>query len=102
MAAYRSALVLTRRLFSPIIRNNRFDLQCTDTKICRVYHPSPIEENFEEMFRNSAFARMGRPNGKVVAGRITHVVTYDGKKDLYVDFGWKFHAVVTLKQHEER
>ncbi|XP_022807213.1 28S ribosomal protein S28, mitochondrial-like [Stylophora pistillata] len=56
---------------------------------------SAEDENFEEMLRNSKFVKLGRPKGKTVSGRITHIVENDGKKDLYVDFGWKFHTVCT-------
>ncbi|KAJ7350998.1 37S ribosomal protein S28, mitochondrial [Desmophyllum pertusum] len=54
------------------------------------------DESFEEMFRNSRFVKMGhRPEGKTVVGRITHIVENEVNRDLYVDFGWKFHAVCT-------
>ena len=49
-------------------------------------------ESFAEMFEETPFAKLGRPAGKVVEGKITHMV----KDDMYVDFGWKFHAVVKI------
>lgn len=50
------------------------------------------QENFEEFFKETQFAKLGRPNGKIVEGKITHII----KDDMYVDFGWKFHAVVKI------
>jgi len=47
------------------------------------------------MFRNSDFVKSGRPQGKLVAGKIAHIVEHEETTDLYVDFGWKFHAVFT-------
>ncbi|XP_028402223.1 28S ribosomal protein S28, mitochondrial-like [Dendronephthya gigantea] len=49
-------------------------------------------KSFAEMFEETPFAKLGRPAGKVVEGKITHIV----KDDMYVDFGWKFHAVVKI------
>ena len=48
------------------------------------------EESFEEMFRVSQFAKLVRPVDKVVVGKISHIVN----EELYIDFGWKFYAVV--------
>ena len=72
----------------------------------RTYFRAPgstDEESFDEMFRNSNFVKLGRPQGKLVAGRITHIVERDDDKtDLYVDFGWKFHAVFTRGKEKGR
>lgn len=72
----------------------------------RTYFRAPDsadEESFDEMFRNSNFVKLGRPQGKLVAGKITHIVERDDDKtDLYVDFGWKFHAVFTRGKKQGR
>ena len=49
-------------------------------------------ESFEEMLRDTPFFKLGRPAGKVIEGKITHIVN----DDMYIDFGWKFHAVVKI------
>lgn len=51
------------------------------------------DENFGEMLRNSQFVKLGRPAGKKVVGKVSHIVNREKNKDVYVDFGWKFHAV---------
>ncbi|XP_053672797.1 28S ribosomal protein S28, mitochondrial [Anopheles nili] len=48
-------------------------------------------QTFAALLRNSKFIDLGDPEGKVVTGKIYHVV----ENDLYIDFGWKFHCVCT-------
>ena len=53
--------------------------------------PEPIPEpSFEELLESSPIMKLGRPKGKVVQGKVTHVCG----DDLYVDFGGKFEAIV--------
>lgn len=97
MAATCRGFWRASRTFSCLLNGSAsFRPKITGTRTCFVA-PGSLEdgETFEEMFRNSNFVKMGRPQGKLVAGRITHVVENEDSTDLYVDFGWKFHAVVT-------
>lgn len=69
-------------------------------RTCFSASESSEEESFEEMFRNCRFVKMGRPQGKTVVGKILHIVDHEVSRDLYIDFGWKFHAVCTQSKDE--
>ncbi|XP_052872280.1 28S ribosomal protein S28, mitochondrial [Anopheles cruzii] len=48
-------------------------------------------KTFASLLRNSKFVDLGDAEGKIVTGKVFHVV----ENDLYIDFGWKFHCVCT-------
>merc|ERR1712241_245865 len=50
---------------------------------------SETDPTFASLLRNSTFVQMGNPVGKVVVGRVFHVVD----NDLYINFGFKFPCV---------
>ena len=53
---------------------------------------------FADLLRNSNLVRSGMVAGKTVPGVVTAVVG----KNLYIDFGGKFHAVVTPDPHKTK
>ncbi|XP_033220502.1 28S ribosomal protein S28, mitochondrial [Belonocnema kinseyi] len=50
-----------------------------------------VEEpkTFANLLRNSKLIDLGDPEGKVVRGKILHIID----DDLHIDFGWKFNCV---------
>ena len=89
---YRSAHIGSKRLF---VRKPRWNISTRAFSNSDEEHHSvkAEEESFEQMLRNSKFVKLGRPRGKTVSGRIVHISGTEND-DLYVDFGWKLHAVV--------
>ncbi|KAL9962725.1 hypothetical protein ACROYT_G031861 [Oculina patagonica] len=101
MAVYRGFLRRSQ-VFSYLYHNRPILPTSSATRTCFNAPGSSEEESFEEMFRNSHFAKLGRPQGKTLVGKIAHIVQHEFNTDLYVDFGWKFHAVCTRKRDQVR
>ena len=93
-AISKMAKILRKYLYSIILPRNIPPRSFSSTHYYAMSteaHDS-VQENFEEMFKETQFAKLGRPNGKIVEGKITHIIN----EDMYIDFGWKFHAVVKI------
>ena len=96
------ALLRSSQVSSSLFHNKPILPTSSAMRTCFNAPGSSEEETFEEMFRNSRFVKMGRPQGKTVVGKIKYIVEHDVNRDLYVDFGWKFHAVCTRKREQVR
>ena len=55
------------------------------------------DSSFAYLFENSKFAQVLNPVGRKFKGEVITVVG----SDLYIDFGWKFHAVVRRPEGQE-
>ena len=78
-----------------ILQANRFVVSqlkpCSTQPINNEAHAAAAAQNetFSALMRNCKFTQMGDPVGRVVVGKIYHVVD----NDLYIDFGHKLPCV---------
>ena len=76
---------------APKARQNQMNycIEVTQPEEISIKEKPPSDTSFTTLLRNSTFVQMGNPVGKIVVGKIYHVVD----DDLYMDFGGKFHCV---------
>ena len=74
---------------SPVFIIKQQVSECSTSAVENAVQNSEPEETFSSLMRNCKFTQMGDPVGRIVVGRIYHVV----EDDLYIDFGHKFPCV---------
>merc|ERR1711976_951414 len=81
-----------RRILRSSISSGSLAQRCCSTSTTEAKAVPDAKESsqtFASLMRNSKFVQMGNPEGKVVVGKIYHVV----EDDLYIDWGGKFPCV---------
>ena len=91
LSSWRTILINQQNLLrpSPLLIVKQQVYECSTSAVENAAQNSQPEETFSSLMRNCKFTQMGDPVGRVVVGRIYHVV----EDDLYIDFGHKFPCV---------